>query len=135
MLCILVQVTSCSVSTLDWPLQVAFVLPVAYHVDLTNFNWTPLVLAFCLAAVLFAWFAPGCGARHWYHGKAHTLESTSVPPVVRGVPSMLHACMHACTKALEGALSGCAKKHAARLPVFGWIAKEGLQEMGGLLPA
>ncbi|KAK9909174.1 hypothetical protein WJX75_008248 [Coccomyxa subellipsoidea] len=60
---------------------VAFVLPVAYHVDLTNFNWTPLVLAFCLAAVLFAWFAPGCGARHWYHGKAHTLESTSVPPV------------------------------------------------------
>ena len=96
-------------------------LPVAYHVDLTNFNWTPLVLAFCLAAVLFAWFAPGCGARHWYHGKAHTLESTSVPPVVRGVPSMLlHACMHQGPR-------GCIEWAVQRSTVQGCLGLVGLR--------
>ncbi|KAK9908694.1 hypothetical protein WJX75_001534 [Coccomyxa subellipsoidea] len=57
---------------------VAFVLPVAYPVNLANFNWTPVTVALVLAGVLLAWFAPGCGARQWYHGKAHTLEDTSV---------------------------------------------------------
>lgn len=70
--------------TACWAAQVAFVLPVAYPVNLANFNWTPVTVALVLAGVLLAWFAPGCGARQWYHGKAHTLEDTSV---VRGVAS------------------------------------------------
>ena len=58
--------------------QVAFVLPTSYPVNIANLNWTPVTVALVLAGVLLAWFAPGCGARLWYHGKAHTLENTSV---------------------------------------------------------
>ncbi len=67
-------------------MQVAFVLPTEYPVSTVNFNWTPVTVALVLAGVLAVWYAPCCGARRWYHGKAHTLEDASEQPMVRGVP-------------------------------------------------
>lgn len=59
-------------------------LPTVYPVNVTTLNWTPVVLGLVLTLVLVAWYVPRCGARHWYHGKAHTLDDENV---VRGVPS------------------------------------------------
>lgn len=56
----------------------AFVLPTAYPVSILNFNWSPVTIVLVLSVVLAAWYMPCFGARHWYHGKAHTLEDTSV---------------------------------------------------------
>jgi hypothetical protein len=75
------------------------VLPVAYPVSLANFNWTCVMVALVLAIVLAAWYMPGVGAREWYHGKAHTLEDSSV---VRSIAISLRA---ACLSAIPA--SGC----------------------------
>ena len=36
------------------------------------------MLGLVIVGVLFSWYMPRCGARHWYHGKAHTLEDADV---------------------------------------------------------
>ncbi|EIE25067.1 amino acid transporter [Coccomyxa subellipsoidea C-169] len=57
---------------------VCFALPTIYPVDVTTLNWTPVMLGLVIVGVLISWYLPRCGARHWYHGKAHTLEDANV---------------------------------------------------------
>ncbi|CAL8466364.1 g5900 [Coccomyxa elongata] len=53
----------------------AFILPTMYPVSFETFNWTCATVGAVIIGVLAAWYAPKYGARHWYHGKSHTLES------------------------------------------------------------
>lgn len=55
--------------------QVAFILPTVYPISSDNFNWTCVTVGAVIIGVLGAWFAPKIGARNWYTGKSHTLES------------------------------------------------------------
>ncbi len=55
--------------------QTAFILPTMYPVSFETFNWTCATVGAVIIGVLAAWYAPKYGARHWYHGKSHTLES------------------------------------------------------------
>lgn len=55
-----------------------FCLPSVIPVVVSNFNWTPVMVGLILGAVLIVWYLPTFGARHWYHGKAHLSEDTSV---------------------------------------------------------
>ena len=64
--------------TLCFLCQVAFTLPTTLPVNSSNLNWTPVTVGVAMTVVLCAWFMPRWGARHWYHGKAHTLEDTRV---------------------------------------------------------
>jgi hypothetical protein len=61
--------------------QVVFALPRELPVTWENLNWTPVTVGVALLVMLAAWYMPACGVRHWYHGKAHTLED---PSEVRG---------------------------------------------------
>lgn len=36
------------------------------------------MLGLMFLLVLASWFLPQYGARHWYHGKAHTLDNAEV---------------------------------------------------------
>ena len=56
-------------------LQISFILPTVYPVTYANLNWTCAMVGVVIIGVLGAWFAPTIGARHWYTGKSHTLES------------------------------------------------------------
>ncbi len=58
--------------------QIAFALPTAYPITPLDLNWTPVTVGVAMSIVLFVWFLPAVGARHWYHGKAHTLEDEGV---------------------------------------------------------
>ena len=60
------------------PMQMGFCLPSVIPVVVSNFNWTPVMVGLILGAVLMVWYLPVFGARHWYHGKAHLSEDTSV---------------------------------------------------------
>ncbi len=55
-------------------LQTAFILPTIYPVSYDNLNWTCVTVGAVIIGVMIAWFLPKFGARHWYHGKSHTLE-------------------------------------------------------------
>ena len=65
------------VDMLQWLRQVVFALPRQLPVTWLNLNWTPVTVGVALAVMLGAWFLPFCGVRHWYHGKAHTVEDTT----------------------------------------------------------
>lgn len=56
-------------------LQISFILPTVYPVTYASLNWTCATVGVVITGVLGAWFAPKIGARHWYTGKSHTLES------------------------------------------------------------
>ncbi|KAK9902829.1 hypothetical protein WJX75_007746 [Coccomyxa subellipsoidea] len=55
--------------------SISFILPTVYPVTYANLNWTCATVGVVIIGVLGAWFAPTIGARHWYTGKSHTLES------------------------------------------------------------
>ncbi|CAL8461967.1 g1498 [Coccomyxa elongata] len=57
---------------------VCFVLPTQYPITVSTLNWTPVMLGLVFLLVLASWFLPEYGARHWYHGKAHTLDNAEV---------------------------------------------------------
>lgn len=59
-------------------LQALFLLPASYPVTTVNLNWTPITVGIVLILVLVAWFLPKYGARHWYRGKAHTLDDAVI---------------------------------------------------------
>ena len=63
--------------------QVVFALPRQLPVTWLNLNWTPVTVGVALIVMLGAWFLPFCGVRHWYHGKAHTLEDSTTPVSAR----------------------------------------------------
>ena len=46
-----------------------------YPISYENLNWTCATVGAVIIGVLASWFTPKIGARHWYHGKSHTLES------------------------------------------------------------
>ena len=50
-------------------------LPTALPLTWQNVNWTPISIAALMLIVLTAWYLPVHGARHWYHGKSHTLAA------------------------------------------------------------
>ncbi|KAK9902831.1 hypothetical protein WJX75_007886 [Coccomyxa subellipsoidea] len=55
--------------------SVSFILPTTYPISYENLNWTCATVGAVIIGVLASWFTPQIGARHWYHGKSHTLES------------------------------------------------------------
>ena len=56
----------------------SFIIPSSYPVSFSNFNWTPVTVGAALLLMLAAWCVPRCGASHWYHGKASTLDDASM---------------------------------------------------------
>ena len=64
-------------------------MPTALPVTTANLNWTPVTVGAVLVVVLSAWWLPGWGARHWYLGKAHTLEDTFAAGCQVRVPNPL----------------------------------------------
>ncbi len=58
--------------------QVIFVLPDTYPIDLRTINYSPIAVGLVLLILLATWFCPKYGARHWYRGKAHTLDDQEV---------------------------------------------------------
>lgn len=58
--------------------QVIFMLPDTYPIDLKTINYSPLAVGVVLIVLLATWFWPRLGARHWFRGKAHTLDDQKV---------------------------------------------------------
>ena len=85
--------------------QVVFALPRQLPVTWLNLNWTPVTVGVALCVMVGAWFLPLCGVRHWYHGKAHTLEDRSL--VRRQIRPLLADSMDPLRIARDAALSCC----------------------------
>lgn len=99
-------------------MQMGFCLPSVIPVVVSNFNWTPVMVGLILGAVLIVWYLPSFGARHWYHGKAHLSEDTSV---VSLHVLLIIACVKlltsvACGRAHAGPNVCCANPDLGRSP-------------------